>query len=166
LGGFYRAFFVLFLKTELAWSQNFILIFCALFSLAFLPVSLWVIRRIGEQQSFKNIFQGGMVAGLLTIILGIAAPLLNFFSVLLINIGRAVGALMADSGRSGLVNRELKKYPEEAGAIDTIFAPLGTALGSLISGLTIAFLGYNLLFIVGGVFVLLTVVLGRRLPKR
>ncbi len=41
LGGFYRAFFVLFLKQELAWSQNLILIFGALSSFLFLPI--WVL---------------------------------------------------------------------------------------------------------------------------
>jgi len=82
-------------------------------------------------------------------------PVLNFLSILLINIGRSAGALITNSGRSGLVNKRLKDYPEEAGAIDTIFAPLSTAIGSLISGFAIAFLGYNLLFIFGGAFVLI-----------
>lgn len=166
LGGFYRAFFVLFLKQELAWSQNLILVFGAAFSLVFLPVSLWVIKKVGEQKSVKNILQGGIMAGAFTILFGILMPVLSFFSILLINIGRAVSSLMANSGRSGLVNRELKEYPEEAGAIDTIFAPLGTALGSLISGFAIAFLGYNLLFIVGGIFVFLMLSLGQLAKKR
>jgi len=59
----------------------------------------------------------------------------------------------------------LKQYPEEAGAIDTIFSPLGIALGALISGLLIGFLGYNLLFILGGIFVLIVGTLGKKLAN-
>ena len=76
-----------------------------------------------------------------------------------------MGALMADSGRSGLINRELKEYPEEAGAIDTIFSPLATALGALISGILIAFLGFNLLFIFGGIFVLIAGIGAKKFAK-
>lgn len=166
VGGFYRAFFVLFLKQELDWSQNLILAFGAVFSLTFLPVSLWVIRKIETQESFKSIFRGGVTVGLFTILFGAVIPFLNFLSILLLNIARSIGSLMANSGRSGLVNRELKEEPEEAGAIDTIFSPLGTALGSLISGLIIGFLGFNLLFVAGGVFVLLTGVLARKFAKK
>ncbi len=155
LGGFYRAFFVLFLKQELAWSQNLILVFGALFSLLFMPVSLYLIKKISEQKSSQNIIRGGFIAGISTILFGLFIPVLNFFSILLINIGRSAGALVANSGRSGLLNKKLKDYPKEAGAIDTIFAPLGTALGSLISGIAIVSLGYNFLFISGGAFVLI-----------
>jgi predicted MFS family arabinose efflux permease len=165
LGGFYRAFFVLFLKQELAWSQNLILVFGALFSLIFMPLSLYLIKKIGEQKSARNIIRGGVIAGSFTILLGILMPVLNFFSILLINIGRSFGGLMANSGRSGLVTRELKEYPEEAGAIDTIFSPLGTALGSLISGLIIGLLGFNLLFVFGGVFVFTVVMVVKRFAK-
>ena len=49
--------------------------------------------------------------------------------------------------------------PEEASVIDTIFAPLGVALGAFISGLLIGFLGYQLLFIFAGVFLIAVVVL-------
>lgn len=165
LGGFYRAFFVLFLKQELNWSQNFILVFGALFSLIFMPLSLYLIKKIGEQKSAKNIIRGGVIAGSFTILFGILMPVLNFFSILLINIGKSVGNLMANSGRSGLVNRQLKEYPEEAGAIDTIFSPLGTALGSLISGLIISLLGFNLLFVFGGALVFTVVMVVKRFAK-
>ena len=155
LGGFYRAFFVLFLRQELVWSQNLILVFGAVFSLLFMPLSLYLIKKIGEQKSIQNITRGGITVGIFTILFGLLVPVLNFLSILLINIGRSAGALITNSGRSGLVNKRLKDYPEEAGAIDTIFAPLSTAIGSLISGFAIAFLGYNLLFIFGGAFVLI-----------
>jgi len=166
LGGFYRAFFVLFLKTELGWSQNLILAFGAIFSLVFLPLSLLVIRKVGIQKTSKSIFQGGITVGFFTILFGVLIPFLNFISILLINIGRSIGSLMTNSGRSGLINRQLKKYPEEAGAIDTVFSPLGTALGSLISGFAIAFLGFNLLFILGGIFVVTIGILGKKLAKK
>jgi len=45
LGGFYRAFFVLFLRQELVWSQNLILVFGAVFSLLFMPLSLYLIKK-------------------------------------------------------------------------------------------------------------------------
>ena len=166
LGGFYRAFFILFLKQELAWSQNLILVFGAVFSLLFMPLSLYLIKKIAEQRSFQNIIRGGAMAGLFTILFGFFVPILNFFSILFINIGRSAGSLIANSGRSGLINRRLKEYPEEAGAIDTVFSPLGTALGSLASGLAIAFLGYNFLFILGGLFVLLVTGLVKKFISR
>ena len=72
---------------------------------------------------------------------------------------------MCGSGRSGLLAQKLKKYPEEAGAIDTIFSPLGVALGSLISGLIIGFLGFGNLFILGGVFVIGILIIGKILMK-
>jgi MFS family permease len=151
LGGFYRAFFVLFLKQELAWSQNLILVFGALSSFLFLPISLWIIKKLGTQATGKTIFQGGLMVGIFTIFFGALASFLNFLIVLIIDLGRYAGQLMTNSGRSGLVNRKLKDFPEEAGAIDTVFAPLGTALGSLVAGFLIGFLGFNLMFILGGI---------------
>ena len=166
LGGFYRAFFVLFLKQELAWSQNLILVFGAVFSLLFMPLSLYLIKKIAEQRSFQNIIRGGAMVGIFTLLFGFLIPVLNFFGILLVNIGRSAGSLIANSGRSGLVNKKLEGYPEEAGAIDTVFSPLGTALGSLVSGLAIAFLGYNFLFILGGFFVLLATGLVKKFISR
>ena len=165
LVGFYRAFFVLFLKEELVWSENLILAFGAIFSFIFLPASLWVVKKVGEQRSIRSIFRGGVTFGLFTILFGLLTPLLNFFTVLLINLGRSIGGLMANSGRSGLINRQLKEYPEEAGAIDTIFSPLGVALGSLISGVLVGFLGFNFLFILGGLFVLIMWMIGKKFAK-
>jgi len=64
-----------------------------------------------------------------------------------------------------LVSQTLKENPEEAGALDTIFSPLGIAFGALISGLIIGFLGYQLLFIFGGAFVILVSLLCKKLAK-
>ncbi len=155
LAGFYRTYFVLFLKDELVWSQNLILIFISVFSILFLPLSLFAIRHLGKYFSEKNVFGGGLVSGLFSILFGLSLPFLNFLIILLINLGRSAGSLICGAGRSGLVNKNLKDMPEEAGAIDTIFAPLGVALGAFIAGLIIGPLGYGLLFILGGLFVLI-----------
>jgi len=165
LAGFYRAYFILFLKDDLFWSQNLILIFISLFSFLFLPLSLYLIKYLGRFKSGKNIFQGGMITGTFSILFGLAFPILNFFNILLINFGRSAGSLICNAGRSGLVSKKLKRQPEEAGAIDTIFAPLGVALGALISGLIIGFLGYQLLFILGGVFVVILAFLMKKFAK-
>jgi predicted MFS family arabinose efflux permease len=90
---------------------------------------------------------------------------LNFFTILIINLGRAAGALVCNSGRSGLISQELKENPEEAGAIDTIFSPLGIALGALISVAIIGFLGYQFLFILVGAFVILVAFISKKLAK-
>jgi len=165
LAGFYFAFFVLFLKDSLSWSQNLILVFVSVFSAIFLPISLFLIDRLSKFKSEKNIFQGGLIAGAFSTLFGAAIPVLNFFNILIINLGKSAGALMANAGRSGLISQKLKENPEEAGAIDTIFSPLGIALGALISGLLIGFLGYQLLFILGGVFVVIVGLLCKNLPN-
>jgi len=165
LAGFYRAYFVLFLKDNLFWSQNLILIFISVLSFLFLPISLFLIHRLGKFQSEKNIFQGGIVAGLFSILFGAAIPLLIFLSILVINLGRSAGSLICNAGRSGLISQRLKAKPEEAGAIDTIFAPLGVGLGALIAGLILGFLGYGLLFIFGGIFVVIVSLLVKKFAK-
>jgi len=155
LGGFYRAFFVLFLKENLNWSQNLILIFISTFSFFFLPLSLFLIKRLEKFGSQKNIFQGGLISGFSSIFLGIFVPILNFFSLFLINLMRSAGSLICNSGRSGLISQKLKEEPEEASTLDTIFSPLAGSLGALISGFLIGIFGYQLLFIFGGFFVVL-----------
>jgi len=166
LAGFYKSYFVLFLKDELYWSQNLILIFISVFSILFLPLSLRLIKYLGEGKGEEDIIKGGTTAGLFSVLFGTAIPFLNFFLVLLINLGRSTGNLICSAGRSGLVSQKLKEDPEEAGAIDTIFAPLGVALGALVSGLIIGFLSYQLLFILGGVLVVITSLFARRRVAR
>ncbi len=164
LAGFYHAFFILFLK-DFGWSQNLILLFGSLLSFLFLPFSLLIIKEVGKQKSEKNIFRGSLLAGIFSILLGSLTAILNFPLVLLLMLGKSTGGLMTGSGRSGLISQKLKEYSEEAGALDTIFYPLGTALGALISGLIIGFLGYQLLFIFGGAFVILVGLLSKKLAK-
>lgn len=165
LGSFYQLYFVLFLKNSLFWTQNLILIFVSVFSFLFSPLSLFLIKRLEKFKSEKNILQGGLVAGLFSILFGAIAPVLNFFSALIINLFRAGGEFVADSSRSGLVSKKLQAQPEEASAIDTIFSPLGTALAALIAGLVIGFLGYQKLFIFAGAFVVFVILIFWRFAK-
>ena len=183
MAGFYFAFFVLFLKDSLGWSQNLILVFISLLSFLFLPISIFLINRLEKWGSQKNIFQGGLISGAFSILFGFLLPFLNFFTLLLINLGRSAGALICNSGRSGLISQKLKENPDynppttssnssfhselapEAGAIDTVFSPLGVALGALISGAIIGFLGYQLLFIIGGIFIITVSLMAKNLLK-
>lgn len=165
LGGFYHSFFVLFLKDQLAWSQNLILVFVSVFSVLFLPLSFFLIKCLEKNKSRINILRGGLIAGLMSVVFGAFAGFLNFISVLIINVSRSAGALICNSSRSGLVSRSFKTEPEEASAVDTIFSPLGVALGSLIAGLLIGVFGYELLFIFGGIFVIFIVFLVRLFVK-
>jgi len=165
LAGFYRAFFVLFLKDQLAWSQELILIFMSVFSILFLPLSFLLIKHLEKFNSEKNIFRGGLIAGLFSIILGLATPFLNFLNILIINLAKSAGSLVCNSGRSGLISRSLKTEPEEAGAIDTVFSPLGVAFGAFVSGIIIGFLGYQSLFILGGIFVIFITLTCNKLSK-
>ncbi len=165
VAGSYFAFFVLFLKEKFFWSQNKIMILMSLVSFLFLPVSLFLIRNLARFKSSKNIFQGTIIAGIFSVLFGLFTSSLNFFITLSIKIGQISGNLISNSGRSGLISQVCKDNPEEAGALDTIFSPLGTAFGALISGLVIGFLGYQYLFILGGVFVLIAGFLSKRFAK-
>ncbi len=155
LSGFYQGFGILSLKDVLYWSQNTIIVITAMLCFLFSLLSIYLIRRLEKLKSEKSIFQGGIIAGIFSILYGAFLPFLNFLSFIIINLFQSGGSFICDSGRSGLVSQKLKENSEEAGAIDTIFSPLGTALGALISGIIIGFLGYQLLFILGGVFVVL-----------
>lgn len=68
-------------------------------------------------------------------------------------LGKYIGGLMVGSGRSGLLQVKLKQYPKESAAVDTIFAPLATALGSIVGGLIIGSLGYPVIFVLGGILI-------------
>lgn len=150
LAGFNNTFFVLFLK-GLGWSQNQILIFSSLLSLIFLPISFWVIGKIAKRSSAANISYGSQISGVFSAMLGGLAGILNFYYIFFIMIGKYAGGLMAGAGRSGIMATKLKKYPEESAAVDTMFAPLATAAGAIIGGLLIGMVGYQAIFIAGGI---------------
>jgi len=164
LAGFNNAFFVLFLK-NLGWSQNKILFFSSLLSLVFLPISIWVIRQVSKFKSEINIARGGQIAGSFLILLGGLASILNFYLIFFILLGQYIGNLTAGSGRSGLLTTKLRDFPEESAAVDTIFSPLATATGALIGGLIILPLGYPLIFVLGGLIILITGTYGRLVKK-
>ena len=175
LVGFFRAFFLLFLK-DLGWEQNQIIFFGSLIPLFFLPITLLIIKKLKKGAGSNNIVKGGLIAGTFSVLFGLFGIALNSFVFLKVSIisaivililitGKGIGDFITNSGRSSLLSRELKECPEEAGAIDTIFAPLGAGIGSLIAGLAIGYLNFNLLFIMGGAIVLIVTILGKRLIK-
>jgi len=152
VGGAYRAFFVLFLK-ELGWADVGILAYGAVFSLLFVPAALYGISLVSRQRAQKSIVEGGALYALSSILFGLFAPWLHFGGILLTQLVRSFGGLITNTGRSGLLTRKFSVFPEEAGALDTVFAPLGVALGSLGAGLLIGHFGYMVLFVGGGLFV-------------
>ena len=160
LSGFSNTFFLIFLK-DLGWSQNEILTFNSILSLVFLPISIWTIKGISKLSSKMNIIQGGQIIGLFSMILGGVTGFLNFYLGFFIMIGKSIGGLISSSGRSGLLTNKLIDFPEESAAIDTIFSPLSTAMGSLIGGLLIPVLGYSLIFIYGGLIIFLSGLFGK-----
>ncbi len=164
LAGFNNTFFVLFLK-NLGWSQNNILVFNSLLSLVFLPISFWMIKRVAKFRSEINISWGSQVAGIFSMILGGLSGILNFYLIFIIIIFNSIGGLISDSGRSGLLSIKLKRHPEESAAIDTIFSPLATALGSLIGGLIIGILGFPLIFVLIGGAIFGIGTFGKRFAK-
>ncbi|MFA5080324.1 MAG: MFS transporter [Candidatus Paceibacterota bacterium] len=153
IAGFNNTFFILFLKS-LNWTQDQILIFNSIVSLAFLPISFFIAKRINKSSSEQNICLGSKVVGLFSIILGSITSILNFYSIFIITLSQSIGGLITNSGRSGLMSAKLKKYREESAAIDTIFSPLSFALGALIGGFLIVSFSYSLIFIVGGIIIL------------
>jgi predicted MFS family arabinose efflux permease len=155
LAGFNNTFFVLFLK-NLGWSQNHILLFNSILSMVFLPISFWVIKQVSKFKSETNVSLGSQITGFFSILLGGLASILNFYYVFFIMLGKYIGGLMSGAGRSGFLTTKLKEYPEESAAVDTIFSPLATATGALMGGLAISFLGYPLIFILGGIFLILS----------
>jgi predicted MFS family arabinose efflux permease len=165
LAGFNNTFFVLFLK-NLGWSQNEILIFNSVLSFVFLPISLFVIKRVAKFPSELNVCRGSQIFGIFLILLGSLVPILNFYLLFLIMIGNYIGSLMTGSGRSGLLTTKLEKFPEESAAIDTIFSPLATAFGSFLGGLIIPILGYPLIFILAGILAFLSGILGEFKKER
>jgi predicted MFS family arabinose efflux permease len=154
LGGIYRAFFVLFLE-NLSFSREEIIKFIAIASIAYLPLSIITIKIMGKLKSGKIISGGITAEGIATIILGFLANALNllgFFAIMLID---SLGALMLGSGKSSLLCKKLKNYQEEASTIDTVLTTLGPALGALIGGIAISYIGFQNTFLFAGAIVFL-----------
>lgn len=151
--GFNNTFFLLFLK-DLGWAQDQILAFNSVINFLFLPVSFWIAKNIDKRKSVENIISGGRIVGLFSVLLGAMSGVLNAFFVGTVVMSKNIGNLVTNSGRSGLMGAKMKDHPEEAAAIDTIFSPLSTALGSLLGAFLIYYLGYPWIFVIfGGIIV-------------
>jgi predicted MFS family arabinose efflux permease len=157
--GLYSAFFVLFLKNALLWNKNQILFFVPLAATVFSIAYFLVIRPIQKDRNESSIARGSLTASVASLFFLLPLPLLNFFNVFVIDFFQNAGAFLAGAGRSALLTKEFKNTPAEAGALDTMFSPLGIALGSLTAGLLIGPLGYQWLFFWGGVIVVALVLI-------
>ena len=153
--GMYSAFFVLFLKNALLWSNNEILFFVPLAAAVFSIAYFFVIRPIQKDKNESSIARGSLTASAASMFFILPLPFLNFFSVFAIDLFQNAGAFLAGAGRSALLTKEFKATSAEAGALDTMFSPLGIALGSLTAGFLIGPLGYQWLFFWGGAVVII-----------
>ena len=154
LGGIYRAFFVLFLES-ISFSNEEIIKFIAIASIAYLPLSIITIKIMGKLRSEKIISGGITIEGIATVVLGLFASALNllgFFAVMLID---SLGALMLGSGKSSMLCKKFKNYQEEASTIDTVLTTLGPALGAFLGGLAISYIGFQNMFLFAGAAVFL-----------
>ncbi len=154
LGGLYAAFFVLFLKNSLLWSRDMVIIYTAASSAFFSIVYIIFIRPRQKDVNRKSIMAGATTAGLFSMFFGFPMPFFNFATVFAADFCKNAGAFICNAGRSAFVARNLEKDAEEAAALDTMFSPLGTALGSMTAALLIGPLGYQWLFFSGGAVVL------------
>lgn len=165
VGGFYHAFFVLFLKS-IGWSQNAILFYLSLLSIIFIAMSLYGIHLLSNKKESQNIFLGGILYGTSSIVLGLTAGAVGFIGNLTLMGIKELGGFITGAGRSGVLSKFYSSYSKEVGALDTMFSPLGVALGSLVGGLLVGYIGYSKIFIFGGILVvLLTFLLGSRLTR-
>lgn len=151
-GGFFT-FFILFLKDVLSWGRESIIFYSAASSAFFVLAYVLLIRRRQLDDPAKNVREGGLTAGIFSILFGLFAPVLNLWSIFVFDFLRGAGSFLCNSGRSALLIRRLRGSPGEAGALDTVFSPLGMALGSLIGGMLIGPLGYRWLFALGGILI-------------
>ncbi len=154
ISGIFAAFFVLFLKSSLSWSQDAVIAYTAASSAFFSVAYIFFIRPWQKGSDGKSVMAGAAISGIFTMLLAIPAALLNYASVFILEFFKNAGGFVCNAGRSALVAREMEKNPDEAGAFDTIFSPLGIALGSLTGALLVGPLGYQGLFFFSGAFVL------------
>lgn len=154
LGGVYRAFFVLFLK-DLSYSQNDIIKFISFVSIIYLPLSLLVIKAMKRLKTVRVISGGIIVEGIVAVTLGIFAGVLNLLAIFLVMLIDSLGSLAVGSGKSSWLAMKLKNHREEAATFDTIITTLGPALGGLLGGIVIAWIGYQNTFLAGGMIVFL-----------
>jgi predicted MFS family arabinose efflux permease len=153
LGGFYQSFFLIFLKS-IGWQKTEILAYASLSSILFLPLSLWGIRILSGSNVVKTIFISGAVFAISSILVGLMASLAGFIGILVLMEINELGSFVSGSSRSGFVTKIFSSFPHKAAVLDTIFSPLGVALGSLLGGVIVGYAGYSGIFIFGGILIL------------
>jgi len=152
LGGIYRAFFILFLES-LYFPQEEIIKFITIASIAYLPLSVVVIKTMGKLKNIKIISGGMVVEGSATIILGIFANAMNLLGLFMVMMIDTLGALLLGSGKSALLSKKLKNYQEEASTMDTVITTLGPAFGGFVGGIAISYIGFQNTFLFAGIIV-------------
>ena len=158
LGGFYQSFFLIFLKS-IGWGRTQILTYSSLFSILFLPLSLYGIRVLSGSSVVRTIFIGGVVFAIASVAIGLTASFVGFIGILIFMEIGEFGSFLSNSSRSGFISKVLSSFPHGAAVLDTIFSPLGTALGSLLGGLLVGQIGYSGIFISGGILIVFLVFL-------
>ncbi|MEA1936698.1 MAG: MFS transporter [Patescibacteria group bacterium] len=155
LGGIYRAFFILFLQ-DLSFSQEEIIRFISIAAIAYLPISIVIIKIIEKFKDLKIASGGIITEGLATMVIGALAPLMNLIGIFFVMMVDSFGSLLVGSGKSSILTGKFKNYKEEASTIDTIMTTLGPALGAFIGGIAISLIGFQFTFLLAGTVVFLT----------
>ena len=154
LGGVYRAFFVLFLQ-DLSFSQEEIIRFISISAIAYLPLSIVIIKIIEKFRDFKIASGGIIIESLATIVIGIFAPIINLLGIFFVMMIDSFGSLLVGSGKSSILTKKFKNYKEEASTIDTIMTTLGPAFGAFVGGIAISLIGFQFTFLMAGAVVFL-----------
>ncbi|MDD3190537.1 MAG: MFS transporter [Candidatus Pacebacteria bacterium] len=152
LGGIYRAFFVLLLK-DMSFSQDEIIKLTSALAFLYVPFSILVIKLMGKAHKQKIASIGMIAEGAASILLGVFYTALSVGAIFVLNILDSMGALALGSGKSAFFAKRLEKLREEASTIDSVMTTLGSALGGLLGGYAILFLGYRGTFFIAGILV-------------
>lgn len=152
LGGFYQSFFLIFLKS-IGWGQAEILIYSSIFSILFVPISLFGIRILSSASIVKAIIVGGVLFAVSSVALGLSASFVGFVGILILMLTAEMGGFLSSSSRSGFITKAFSSFPHGAAVLDTIFSPLGVAIGSIFGGLIVVYIGYSGIFILGGILI-------------
>lgn len=153
VGGFYQSYFLIFLKS-IGWEKTQILLYSSLFSIIFMPISWYGIRILSGSNIVKTIFLGGVIFAIFSVVVGLTASIAGFVGILIIMEIGELGSFLSGSSRSGFISKNFSSFPHGAAVLDTIFSPLGVALGSLAGGLLINYIGYSGIFVSGGILIL------------
>ncbi|OGE84088.1 MAG: hypothetical protein A2846_01860 [Candidatus Doudnabacteria bacterium RIFCSPHIGHO2_01_FULL_49_9] len=153
VAGLYNAYFLLFLR-NIGLSQNDVITYISLFSFVFIFISINRIKILGRIKSSDGFARGGFLYGLASILLGLLGSKIGVVGIFAVDILKTSSAFIVGAMRSGLIAMDFTDYSEEAGVIDTIFAPLGTAIGAFIGGILVDSIGYGSTFKIAGLFII------------